>query len=225
MNIIPTIDIKKGKVVKAHKGDRNNYTPINELDGFSSNPLIFVKEIIKIFRPSIIYIADIDSFTSKINNIDLIRKIATENKNSIFWVDTGGNKDKRLNRKNIVPILCSENCHSIKNINYVYKDYIHSYDYKDKFLGSESFKKLDSIYKNRVIFMNISDVGNEKGPDYKYIRSMIKKNNNEYYVGGGIKSMFDINKLKLMGINGVLVSSLLFKKHKNSFLIKKRASI
>ena len=224
MNIIPAIDIKNGKVVKAIKGDRTQYNPINSDTGFSPDPYIFIKQMIEIYRPSIFYIADINSLCSDDDNIDLIRNLADQYKNSVFWVDTGNKIDQRLNKKNIIPILCSENCHTIKNINYIYKDYIHSYDYKDKLLGMHSFAKLNSSYKNKVIFMNISDVGNNSGPSYSSIRAITKNPAIEYYVGGGIKTNFDISRLKLMGFSGVLVSSLLFKKYTSSFLIKKRAS-
>ena len=223
MNIIPAIDIKDGKVVKAKQGDRDRYNPISKDSGFSSDPFKFIKEMTKIYRPSIFYIADINSLINENHNIELIKDIASVNKNIHFWVDIGGKIDQRLAKRNIEPILCSENCLSIKNINYIYKNYIHSYDYKNKLLGLDSFKNFDSSYKNKIIFMNIADVGNDKGPDYKYIRSMNKKSSIQYYVGGGIKSTFDINKLEAMGFSGVLVSSLLFKNYKNSFLIKKRA--
>jgi len=223
MNIIPAIDIKNGKVVKANKGDRENYTPIDSHEDFSSDPYIFIKKIIDIYRPKVLYIADINSLTNNKNNIDLIKNIADQNRGSRFWVDIGGKVDQRLNKKNIVPILCSESCLSIKNINYIYKDYIHSYDFKNKLLGVQSFRKFSSSYKNKVIFMNISDVGNDKGPDYKFIRSVNKKATTEYYVGGGVKTILDINKLKLMGFSGVLVSSILFKNYTSSYLIKKRA--
>tara|TARA_B100001057_G_scaffold256508_1_gene256719 strand:- start:17 stop:694 length:678 start_codon:yes stop_codon:yes gene_type:complete len=224
MNIIPAIDIKNGKVVKAIKGDRAQYSPINSNTGFSPDPYIFIKQMIEIYRPSIFYIADINSLCSDDDNIDLIQSLADKYKNSMFWVDTGNKIDQRLNKRNIIPILCSENCHTIKNINYVYKNYIHSYDYKDKLLGTHSFAKLNSSYKNKVIFMNISDVGNNNGPSYRSIRAMTKNPTIEYYVGGGIKTTFDISRLKLMGFSGVLVSSLLFKKYTSNFLIKKRAS-
>tara|TARA_Y100000768_G_scaffold381445_1_gene360112 strand:+ start:539 stop:1216 length:678 start_codon:yes stop_codon:yes gene_type:complete len=224
MNIIPAIDIKNGKVVKAINGERSLYNPIKSDSGFSPDPHIFIKQMIGLYRPSLFYIADINSLCSDNDNIELIRSISDKNKGIKFWVDTGGKIDQRLNKKNIIPILCSENCHKIKNINYIYKDYIHSYDYKDKFLGTLSFSKLNSSYKNKVIFMNISDVGNINGPNYSNIRSKTKNSTIEYYVGGGIKTTFDINRLKLMGFSGVLVSSLLFKKNTSSFLIKKRAS-
>ena len=224
MNIIPAIDIKNGKVVKAINGERDQYNPITSNSGFSSDPHIFIKQMIEVYRPSLFYIADINSLCSDDNNINLIRNIADKNKSTKFWIDTGGKIDQRLNKKNIVPILCSEKCLTIKNINYIYKDYIHSYDYKDKLLGTQSFTKLNSSYKNKVIFMNISDVGNKNGPNYSSIRAMTKNSAIEYYVGGGIKSTLDINRLRLMGFSGVLVSSLLFKKYTSSFLIKKRAS-
>jgi len=223
MNIIPAIDIKNGKVVKAINGNRDKYNPISNDSGFSSEPFKFIRKMIEIYHPSILYIADINSLINESDNIDLINGIANVNKNIHFWVDIGRKIDQRLIKKNIIPILSSENCYSIKNINYIYKDYIHSYDYKDRLLGIDSFKNFDSPYKTKVIFMNIADVGNDKGPDFKYIRSVNKKSSIEYYVGGGIKSIFDINKLELMGFTGVLVSSILFKKYKNSFLIKKRA--
>lgn len=223
MDIIPAIDIKNGKVVKALQGNRKTYKPINDHKGFTSNPLIYIKKMIHIYHSKIFYIADINSLSNDEDNIDLIVDIANQNKNSIFWVDIGGKVDIRIKKTNIIPILCSENCLSIKNINYIYKDYIHSYDYKGKPLGIEVFQKLQSSYKNKVIFMNISDVGNSQGPNYKYLRSINKKSSIKYYIGGGIKSIFDINKLKTMGFSGVLVSSILFKKYTSAYLIKKKS--
>lgn len=223
MDIIPAIDIKNGKVVKALKGDRKNYHPISNDKGFTCNPFTYIKKMIHIYHPKIFYIADINSLSNNEDNIDLIIEIARQFRGSIFWVDIGGRVDRRLNIINIVPILCSENCTTIKNINYIYKDYIHSYDYKGKPLGIQVFQKLYSSYKSRVIFMNISDVGNDNGPNYKHIRSMNKKSSIKYYIGGGVKSVLDINKLETMGFSGVLVSSILFKNFTSSYLITKRA--
>ena len=71
MNIIPAIDIKDGKVVKAKQGDRDRYNPISKDSGFSSDPFKFIKEMAKVYRPSIFYIADINSLISQNHNIDL----------------------------------------------------------------------------------------------------------------------------------------------------------
>ena len=60
MNIIPAIDIKKGKVVKAIQGNRTSYNPIDLVTSYSSNPITFIKTLIITFKPSTIYIADLD---------------------------------------------------------------------------------------------------------------------------------------------------------------------
>ena len=72
--------------------------------------------------------------------------------------------------------------------------------------------------------MNISDVGNKKGPDFRYLRGMPKYSHTEYYVGGGINSTLDLYKLRKMNIAGALVSSLLMSKKTSNYVIKKRAS-
>ena len=72
--------------------------------------------------------------------------------------------------------------------------------------------------------MNISDVGNKKGPDFKYLRGMLKYSDTEYYVGGGVNSILDLYKLSKMNIAGALVSSLLMCKKTSNYVIKKRAS-
>ena len=224
MNIIPAIDLKKGKVVRAVGGDRDLYRPIDLVTTYSSNPITFVKALIIKYKPSTIYLADLDLLNDDGNNIDIIYKIANMFRNKIFWVDMGAKKIKKLNIKNITPILCSESCEDIRLINYVYKNYIHSYDYKDRSLGTQYFKKLESSYKKKVIFMNISDVGNKKGPDFRYLRGMPKFSSLEYYVGGGVNSILDIHKLSKMNISGVIVSSLLMRKKTSNYVIKKRAS-
>ena len=72
--------------------------------------------------------------------------------------------------------------------------------------------------------MNISDVGNKKGPDFRYLRGMLKYSDIEYYVGGGVSSILDIHKLSKMKIAGALVSSLLMSERTSNYVIKKRAS-
>ena len=71
--------------------------------------------------------------------------------------------------------------------------------------------------------MNISDVGNKKGPDFRYLRGMLKYSDIEYYVGGGISSILDIHKLSKMNIAGALVSSLLMSKKTSNYVIKKKS--
>ena len=223
MDIIPAIDIKNGKVVKALSGKREFYTPICKHYNKSSNPLIFINGLIKKYKPSIIYIADIDSIAGDKNNFNIIELISKKYPNLNIWLDSGNVYNVSYKRKNINPILCSEKCNRIININYKYKEHIHSYDYTKNLVGESNFKSLASKYKNKIIIMDISAVGTNSGPDFKMIKCEKKSKGKQYYVAGGVRSLLDIYKLRNIGIDGVLISSLLFKNQTNSFLIKKRA--
>ena len=99
MNIIPAIDLKRGKVVKAVQGGRSSYKPIDLITTHSSNPIIFIKALIITYRPSTIYLADLDSLDGDGNNIDIICRIANMFRNKIFWVDVGAQKIKKLNNQ------------------------------------------------------------------------------------------------------------------------------
>jgi phosphoribosylformimino-5-aminoimidazole carboxamide ribotide isomerase len=114
MDIIPAIDIKNGKVVKALKGNRENYQAISTARGFTSNPFTYIKKMIDKYHPRIIYIADINSLSKDGDNIALLVEIVNQNKNCVFWIDIGGKIDNRLTKKNIIPILCSESCSPLR---------------------------------------------------------------------------------------------------------------
>ena len=224
MNIIPAIDIKGGMVVRAMGGNRKYYQPVHISLNQSSDPIVFTRKIVQLYHPSVIYLADLDSLNNDGDNTSIIIELCNLFKNIIFWVDVGNRKISSLEKNNIIHVMCSERLKKIKNFNYIYKNHIYSYDYKDGIIGFKYFQKLDSKYKNKIILMNMSDVGTSKGPDYKHIKRTRRSSKKEYYVAGGISSVFDIIRLRNMKINGVIVSSILFNTKTNKYLIKKRAS-
>ena len=74
--------------------------------------------------------------------------------------------------------------------------------------------------------MDLSRVGTKLKPNFHIAKKFItKKYKNEYYIAGGIRSMLDVKFAKLLGAQGVLVSSLL---HMNKIgkysLLKERAN-
>ena len=224
MNIIPAIDIKGGMVVRAMGGNRKYYQPVHISLNQSSDPIVFTRKIVQLYHPSVIYLADLDSLNNDGDNTSIIIELCNLFKNIIFWVDVGNRKISSLEKNNIIHVMCSECLKKIKNFNYIYKNHIYSYDYKDGIIGFKYFQKLDSKYKNKIILMNMSDVGTSKGPDYKHIKRTRRSSKKEYYVAGGISSVFDIIRLRNMKVNGVIVSSILFNTKTNKYLIKKRAS-
>ena len=72
------------------------YKSIDISTRHSSNPITFIKALIITYRPSTIYLADLDSLDGDGNNIDIICRIANMFRNKIFWVDVGAQKIKKL---------------------------------------------------------------------------------------------------------------------------------
>ena len=75
MDIIPVLDILNNNVVKAIKGDRTKYEPINYKLYNSIEPIEIIYQLSKRYSPSIIYIADLDAISQKIVDHKLFNSI------------------------------------------------------------------------------------------------------------------------------------------------------
>ena len=75
MDIIPVLDIMNNNVVKAIKGDRAKYEPINYKLYNTIKPIEIIYQLSKRYSPNIIYIADLDAISQKIVNHKLFNTI------------------------------------------------------------------------------------------------------------------------------------------------------
>ena len=69
--------------------------------------------------------------------------------------------------------------------------------------------------------MDLLRIGGKLKPNFHLAKSFIrKKNNREYYIAGGVKSLLEIKQAKQLGAKGVLVSTIIHmnKLNKYSFL-------
>ena len=91
MDIIPVIDILNNHVVTAIKGNRDDYQKINTKLYNSTEPIKIINQIINIYSPKIIYIADLDAImTNQVNHLilgEILRKFPKVD----FWIDSGLN--------------------------------------------------------------------------------------------------------------------------------------
>ena len=109
MDIIPVLDIYKKKVVTAVEGNRNSYKPIASKLYDSTDPKEIISTIKKRYKPSIIYIADLDAIIDKKVNSKIINDILTHFPEIDFWIDTGLNILKLKKRFiNYHPVFCTE---------------------------------------------------------------------------------------------------------------------
>jgi len=222
MDIIPVLDILNNKVVKAIKGDRANYESIDSKLYNSIEPIEIINQLSKRYAPHTIYIADLDAITTKKVHHKLLNTILKNFPKINFWIDTGMNKINLIKKyKNYLPILCSENSQGFDLISSKNKDYICSLDFKSCFLGAKPIYRHKRYLPDRIIIMDLLQVGSENKLNYKIAKKFIKDDKKEYYIAGGIKKILDIKKAKQIGAKGVLVSSILHQNKLTKIFIQK----
>ena len=224
MDVIPVLDIYKQKVVAAVEGNRHSYKPIVSKLYNSTDPKEIIFAIKRRYKPSIIYIADLDAIIDKKANSQIINDILESFPGIDFWIDTGL---KSLNLKkrfvNYHPIFCSEKSVGFDIHNHYKERLICSLDYKNKILGNVNLPKLLKYLPKRIILMDLEQVGSSKCTNFKILKRYLKYSSKyELYIAGGIKTTLDLQKAKSLGAKGVLVSSILKNGNIPKLLIHKR---
>ena len=222
MKIIPVLDLYKGFVVHAVKGDRKNYKPIDSRLCNSSDPLQIIKGLLANYNFKCVYIADLDALESQGNNIKTIESIIYSYPKLEIWLDTG---DKLIqyyldthSTDQVRIILSTESIRSLSSYKH-YLDsnpnhkFILSIDYiSGKILGPDELIQSQSYWPSDVLVLNLDRVGSNKGiqiPEIINSNTLMKRFN--IFYGGGVKNLSDLNDLKSIGVTGALVSTALHK--------------
>lgn len=215
MKLFFVMDIMNGIVVLAEKGERHKYRPVAEksLVVKKSNPLEVLEEI----KPRFLYVADLDRILGKGSNLNMLNSISTKVEEMI--ADCGFRSLEELKNANFIPVLGTETF-DITKVADIRGDYYVSLDFRDeKFLDAsgrfEDFKSalefLNSFSFKGVIVLNISRVGSGN-PDFELISNVLSLSANPVYLGGGVSGLDDLEKLRDLGCDGVLISSAIHRK-------------
>lgn len=213
MDVIPVIDIMNGIAVSGKSGRREEYKPLETIFAESSDPV----EIAKNLPYGRLYAADLDGIMKEAPNIGILEELCRIKR---LMMDVGiKNLDdyKRISHLDADIILGSETLQDFETLDAIKKEseVVASIDIKDgklmsPFLPGDPLEALD-LLKNKIkkfIVLDISSVGTLSS-DF----SLLEKFTNpgvEIYYGGGIKKE-DIEKLKKIGVSGVLVGTALHK--------------
>ncbi|MCS7130340.1 MAG: HisA/HisF family protein [Archaeoglobaceae archaeon] len=215
MKLFFVMDIMNGIVVLAEKGERHKYRPVAEksLVVRKSNPLEVLEEI----KPRFLYVADLDRILGKGSNLNMLNSISTKVEEMI--ADCGFRSLEELKDANFIPVLGTETF-DITKVADIRGDYYVSLDFRDeKFLDAsgrfEDFKSalefLNSFSFKGVIVLNISRVGSGN-PDFELLSTVLSLSANPVYLGGGVSGLDDLEKLRDLGCDGVLISSAIHRK-------------
>ena len=209
--IIPVIDLMRGQVVHAKRGQRSQYQPIQSLLCGSSDALEMVAALLKLYPFQTIYIADIDAILDVGNHDTLIEKISETFPNLNIWLDAGKHKSRAITK----PVLGSESFLTLKSYLKNKNAHVLSLDFNAQgALGIGELHDLNRYWPEEVICMTLNAVGNAQGVDTSRLQQMIalnntKKNPSKIYAAGGVRNIDDLQTLASMRLAGALLASAL----------------
>jgi phosphoribosylformimino-5-aminoimidazole carboxamide ribotide isomerase len=218
MNIIPVLDLKAGQVVHAKHGDRQNYLPIQSALSDSSEPLTIVRALQSLYPFKCLYIADLDAIQGNGSHAVQIKKIQKEFPDLEIWLDAGFNASEAIQAwqdSKVRIVLGSESLVSIDRyktmLNACKTAPILSLDFKSgQFLGPQALINDPQLWPNEVIVMTLDQVGSQSGADLAQLNAIKNLSPTAHiYAAGGIRSIDDLNTLKVQHFTGALVASAL----------------
>lgn len=228
MKIIPVIDILNERVVHAKGGKRNEYQPLKSSLFASSDPIDIITAIEKMGFEDL-YLADIDSIVNKNVNFSLLESI--RDKSRIDLMVDAGVTDKelaiRLFKINVKKVIIgTETLRSLVFLKNSVKFFgnskiILSLDLADgKILNRFNLenqknplaflKIVEALGVTQVIILDLTRVGSSKGVDSRLITEIVENLNLDIYVGGGIRDIEELIKLKELGVSGALIGTALY---------------
>ena len=227
MKVIPVIDVLNGVAVHGIRGERERYQPLKSTLCRSADPL----DIALTFESlgfSSLYLADLDAILGKSANFNIYRQIMTQTRLDLM-VDAGIadiTKAKKVLATEVSKIVIgSETLNSLDFLGQAVKAFgedkvVVSIDLKaGKVLSvSEAIASMDAVSFaqelrkidiDQIILLDLGRVGTEHGINLALLRSVLEKTGVEVLVGGGIRSLQELEELRKLGVSGALVATIL----------------
>jgi len=227
LKIIPVIDILNSKVVHAVKGRRLNYQPLESILFKSTEPL----EVAKGFKAlgfNELYIADLDAIIDCSMNFQTLKSIANETSLKLM-VDAGITsipRAKKLLDNGISKLIIgTETLQSKKFVKQAVETFgsdrvVVSIDLKGEkvivklgFDGClspicllQDFKRMGV---SQVIILDLARVGSGEGVNVDFLMKVIAEVGINVFVGGGVRDINDLIKLRNLGVSGTLIATAL----------------
>ena len=89
MSIIPVIDLLGGQVVRAVRGDRLAYKPIESALCRSADPRVVARVLCEYTASRVLYVADLDALLGRAPQVDLVTELLEEFPDMLLWLDAG----------------------------------------------------------------------------------------------------------------------------------------
>lgn len=227
--ILPVLDLLKGVIVHAVKGERQNYKPLDSYLFKKPDPNLIINILHNKYKFNDFYIADLDAIMESKPNYELISEIL-KNTDISFLLDPGINKLEEVIefsslgvRNLILGLETLEDKDTIQKIiqSEILKNVYVSVDmYAEKILTRikeyqnlsilNIIRDLKDLGVSKIILLDLKKVGSKNGGIpllYKEIRDNFK---GDVFVGGGIKDLTDVLDYYYSGFSGLMIGTALY---------------
>jgi phosphoribosylformimino-5-aminoimidazole carboxamide ribotide isomerase len=217
--IIPVLDLKHGKVVRARAGDRASYQPIVTPLSPTSDAADVLHGLLQLTRFPIVYAADLDAISGEGGHGDVLDALAIANPGIEFWLDGGfataeSARDAAASR--MVPVFGSESLNDAGDLaaaraKFGSEAIVLSLDYSaGRFMGAPEIERRPDLWPDRVILMTLDRVGTGTGPDLEALAELVRRaGHRAVFAAGGVRHEDDLARLHAIGVAGVLVATAL----------------
>lgn len=211
------MDLMGGVVVRAMRGDRENYRPLDSRLCPSFSPLDVAHALLELYPFKQLYIADLDAIRGTGNHLDTVALLQKEFPSLEIWLDAGMRTLADLSRWSSLDVQWVVGTESLQDeasaialldslgTNAILSLDFHHHSRK----GLASLFEQPHLWPQRVIAMTLDRVGSHSGPDMALLELLMKQSGREIFAAGGIRDTHDLEHLKQQEISGALVASAL----------------
>lgn len=211
--VIPVIDLKGGKAVRAVAGNRADYRPLATPLCPDGQPLTAVRGYLGLHPFARLYIADLDAIEGGARQDGLLKEIRAVFPALELWVDAGFTDPHAATgwqqRGHGRPVLGSE---SLRDSRLPQGEAaILSLDFRgERFLGDPALLAAPDLWPADIIVMCLHDVGMGGGPDFARLEAVMNLGQGRrVYAAGGVRHRADLEALARLGVSGALIASAL----------------
>jgi phosphoribosylformimino-5-aminoimidazole carboxamide ribotide isomerase len=223
VRIIPVADLMNGIVVHAVGGQREKYKPLQSTLVSTPDPLALALAFERLGLKEL-YIADLDAICSKGRNLGQVESIASNTKMKLM-VDAGFSRadevEGYIEKGADKIVLATETLRSFDEVSRVIAKYdvrvVGSIDLKfgEVIAGSramrlprpELIRRFEASGASEILLLSLDRVGSTRGPDYTILKEALTHANVPVLVGGGVKDITDVRRLRKQGASGVLIAT------------------
>ena len=226
MKLIPVVDLMQGQVVRAVRGNRRAYRPIESRLCSGSDPVAVARALCEHCATNELYVADLDALLGEAAQAAVLRTLLQTLPELELWLDAGfanAGAARSLRdafgsaARRVVPVFGSESLASRAELAACFataagaEPAVLSLDRRDgQRLDAAGCWDAPELWPQRVIVMTLERVGSDAGPDLETLTDVRRKAPAAFIVGaGGIRHEADLARAREAGAGAWLVASAL----------------